>query len=103
MSGRFALPFVAEHPERVLGLVALAPVGIAEQAPRITASHLPVLLFWGGADRTVPPSEAEVLAARFVEPRVRVLDGAGHPAYLERPEAFHEELLAFLVGIAGER
>ena len=96
MSGRFALPFAARSPERLSGLVALAPVGIPQNAPEIDEPDLPVLLFWGSADRTVPPAQAEILASRFERPRTRILDGVGHPAYLEQPDAFHEELLAFL-------
>lgn len=99
MSGRYALPFVVQHPDRVLGLVALAPVSIRETAPRIDARGLPVLLFWGSEDHTVPPEEAEVLAARFDDPTLRVIEGAGHPSYLEHPQEFHEALLAFLSGL----
>jgi len=96
MSGRFSLPFAVAHPDRLSGLVALAPVGIQRHASRLADPALPALLFWGGADATVPTSEAELLATRFDDPRVVILEGGGHPAYLDDPDAWHEALLEFV-------
>ena len=38
---------------------------------------------------------AEELAGRLPGARLVVLEGAGHPCYLEEPERFHAELLEF--------
>jgi pimeloyl-ACP methyl ester carboxylesterase len=96
MSGRFSLPLVADHPDRVSGFVPVAPVGALDFARGRTPSPVPALVVWGEKDHIFPPSHAEILAAAFAHARVLILPGARHPAYLDQPAAFHEALLGFL-------
>jgi pimeloyl-ACP methyl ester carboxylesterase len=44
-----------------------------------------------------------VLAAAFPNGRTLLLDGARHPAYLDRPQEFHAALAEFVAGLAGRR
>lgn len=101
MSGRFSLPVVADHPERIAGLVAVAPVGGLEFAREHPGSAVPALIVWGERDRLFPPSQAETLAKAFSRSRVLILPGARHPAYLDQPDAFHAALLDFLAEVQG--
>ena len=55
-----------------------------------------MLLVWGSEDRVVPPSVARALADRLPGARTLLLEGAGHPSYLDRPDDFHACLVAFL-------
>jgi pimeloyl-ACP methyl ester carboxylesterase len=100
MSGRFSLPYVLAHPDRVAGFVPVAPVGAVEYAARLGASSVPALVVWGERDQVFPPSQAATLAAAFSDSRVLLLPGASHPAYLDEPELFHRELLAFAKRVA---
>ena len=102
MSGRAALPLLARDPQRFDGLVALAPVGI-ESLPAGFASDTPALLIWGSEDRVVPPERGQELVAGLARGRLVVLEGAGHPAYLDQPERFHAELVDFLDAIPRPR
>jgi pimeloyl-ACP methyl ester carboxylesterase len=43
-----------------------------------------------------PPAEARLMAERIPGARLALLEGAGHLANLERPEAFNAVLLDFL-------
>jgi abhydrolase domain-containing protein 14 len=95
MSGRFSLPFLLAHPERVAGFVPVAPVGAVDYAERLHGCRVPALVVWGERDRVFPPSQARTLAAAFADARVLMLPGARHPAYLDQPEIFHRELVAF--------
>jgi abhydrolase domain-containing protein 14 len=95
MSGNFSLPLVARHPERVAGYVPVAPVAIGTWKGELAGSKVPALLLWGSADRIVPVAQAEALRAAFADARLEVLEGAGHPCYLDQPERFHELLVAF--------
>jgi pimeloyl-ACP methyl ester carboxylesterase len=96
MSGRFSLPLVLQHPERVAGFVPIAPVGAVEFAKKLHDSPVPTLVVWGEEDHLFPPAQARTLADAFVRAEVLILPGARHPAYLDRPEEFHAALLKFL-------
>lgn len=96
MSGRYALPLVARRPSLVAGWVALAPVEIATYLDALKGSQVPLLALWGEDDTVVPKSEGKQLAEAVSTGRWVLYEGAGHAAYLARPEAFHQELLKFL-------
>ena len=96
MSGRFAFPLLLDHPQRLRGFVAVAPVGIADAVERLTNCPVPGLLLWGSNDTVIPPSEAELLEQCFANARTVVFDGASHPCYLDVPDEFHTALAGFL-------
>jgi len=96
MSGAFALPLAARHPERLAGLVAVAPVGIEQSLEALRGSALHTLLVWGENDTVVPLAAADRLAGVLMDVRKVVVPGAGHPCYLDDPARFHAELLDFL-------
>lgn len=96
MSGGTSLPFLAAAPERVTRLVAVAPVAIPRYADELEGLNTPTLLVWGDRDGVVPLEHSERLASSLTATRRVVLEDAGHPCYLDRPERFHAELVAFL-------
>jgi abhydrolase domain-containing protein 14 len=96
MSGRFSFPYVLAHPEAVAGYVPVAPAGAVEYAERLRGSRVPTLVVWGERDSVFPSSQASLLADAFVDPRVLVLPGADHAAYLDRPDIFHRKLVEFV-------
>lgn len=72
----------------------LGDLGLAKRLHRITA---PTLLVWGSADRVVPASYAK----RFADAvsgwvQIASIEGAGHVAELDRPEAVADAVLAFV-------
>lgn len=122
MSGRVVFPFLAAQTSAsrsetddetssapssaspsappIAGLVALAPVGIPQFEDALAALRLPTLIVWGSEDRVVPVALGERMHALVAGSRLEILEGAGHPSYLERPDAFHAALVAFLDGLA---
>ena len=99
-SGHYAMATAAAEPQRLHGLVAVAPVEIRTHLDALRGSELPVLAIWGGADTTFPPELGQELAAAVVDGTFELLPGAGHACYLDAPDAFHEALLAFLARVA---
>ena len=95
MSGRFALPFVRRHGERLAGWVALAPVGELSADERLAP---PILALWGQDDRTVPAAFGQALVAASDDARSRFEEVPlpGHAWYPPRPEALHRRLRVFL-------
>lgn len=96
MSGRFAFPLLVEQPQRVGGFVPVAPVGIDLYAERLADLDVPALIVWGEADSLFPVAKADELQRLLKGSRKVILEGAPHPAYLERTEEFHTALLEFL-------
>jgi pimeloyl-ACP methyl ester carboxylesterase len=92
-----------EQVELLIGLVRgfrtaakfLFPIpehGLEKRLPRITA---PTLVLWGGGDRFMSPSYAEILRARIRDVRLETIPEAGHLIGLERPEPYSRALLRF--------
>lgn len=61
--------------------------------PRISA---PVMLFWGDRDTATPISDAHKMAKLIPDAGLVVAEGAGHFAFLERPELWRASLMNFL-------
>lgn len=93
-SGTYALPHLLAHPDEVAGLVPVAPSGATDFAwPDDAPPPPPVVAVWGDGDR---PATGEAMVARIPGARLEILPDAGHAAYLDQPDRFHEILLALL-------
>ncbi len=95
MSGSYSLPLVARHPEKLRGLVAVAPVAIARYEPELVGNQLPALAIWGSDDRLVPLEQAERMVRALAKARLVVLENAGHACYLQATAEFHQHLTQF--------
>jgi abhydrolase domain-containing protein 14 len=96
MSGGFAFPFLIRHPEGASGFVAVAPGGVDHYASELGKIRIPTLIIWGENDSVIPLAMGERMKSEIDGSRLIVLKGARHPAYLDRPEEFHDALVDFL-------
>ncbi len=96
MSGCFGIPFLERHPEKIAGIVLIAPA-CAEDAGAADASggDVPALVIWGEKDDVLPVAQASELALRFPRGKLEIIPGAGHACYLDDPGRFHALLRAF--------
>jgi 3-oxoadipate enol-lactonase len=62
----------------------------------LAAIRAPTLVLAGSEDPATPPAQGEALARRIPTASLSVLEGAGHLANLEEPEAFNRLLLDHL-------
>jgi pimeloyl-ACP methyl ester carboxylesterase len=75
----------------------LWPTGDLGLAKRLHRIAVPTLLLWGGADRVVPASYAKRFAEGLGGPtRIAGIEGAGHRADLDAPDALAAAILDFL-------
>ncbi len=95
MSGAFSFPLVIRATDRVLGFVPVAPGGIDANVKALRNVSVPTLVVWGENDRIIPLEKSVVLTAAITDSRRVVLRGASHPCYLDSPDEFHRELIAF--------
>lgn len=102
MSGSFAFPFVLAHPEKIAGLVPIAPVGIEDFGPQLKGVEIPTLIVWGEQDAVIPIARAQTLHELLPKSTKLVIPGAGHPCYQEKPQQFHAALLRFVEGLDGD-
>lgn len=96
MSGLFAIPYAIDRRDGLAGLVAIAPSGIRNFADEMRRIRTPTLLVWGEGDTIVPLLMAETMQRAIRRSELQVIAGAGHAAYIDRPEQFHQILLGFL-------
>ena len=73
------------------------PFGERGLAKRLHRIRVPVLLLWGAEDRIVPPAYAKRFASGLAGPvATKILPGAGHQLWIDRPEAVADAIRAFL-------
>jgi abhydrolase domain-containing protein 14 len=95
MSGRFAMPFVVTHSDRLRGFVAVAPVSIKQHEKELAGIDVPLLAIWGEKDKVVPLSHADLLLKHVPHSHKVVVPQAGHALYMDDAETFHKELIRF--------
>ena len=107
--------FAEPTPERIAGAVALMERVGAPQMMRdfracdafdatsdLSAIAVPLLALAGEHDVMTPPKYAEFLASRVPGALARILPGAGHLAFVERPAETNDALRAFVEMIRGD-
>lgn len=101
MGGGFALAYAITYPESVAGLVLISPSLKSIDEVSISDLKMPVLLIWGDKDNVFPVNEfGQNLKKSLMRSKLIILKGAGHAAYLDKPEEFHEILADFLEEIS---
>jgi pimeloyl-[acyl-carrier protein] methyl ester esterase len=76
----------AEPPGTAAALDALDALAAGDQRAALPSIVAPVLLVHGGRDAIVPPAASEAMAAALPRARRVLLAGAGHAAFLTRPD-----------------
>ena len=100
MGGGFALAYALSRPERVGALVLISPSVYRipeEEKRRLSGLKMPVLLVWGERDTVFPFDEyGKPLANTIPRAKLVIVKGAGHGAYLDKPDEFNELLVGFV-------
>jgi pimeloyl-ACP methyl ester carboxylesterase len=87
---------VDRYLTRTASAALIWPIPEFGLANRLHRVQCPVTLVWGSEDRIIPPTYADRFAARLSNHRAtHIVDGAGHQAEFDRPDA-----VASIVGAA---
>jgi len=74
-------------------------IGRSDPREGIDAVRCPILSIAADRDRIAPLPDTETFQREVPHARTVVLEGCGHMAMLERPQAFNTQLLAFAQGL----
>jgi pimeloyl-ACP methyl ester carboxylesterase len=96
MSGRYSLPLVVNHSDKLTGFVAVAPVGIVSFEAQLPTVAVPTLAIWGSNDSIVPVAQADRLCQQMPDAELIILKNAGHACYMRATDEFHRHLLKFV-------
>lgn len=92
LGGYIALKYGVDHP--VKGMLLAAPVmSLQEELARhYERLETRVSIVYGDSDNIVPANEMKKLSGR-IKSDLKIYRDAGHPAYLDYPERFNEDVL----------
>lgn len=76
--------------------IVIGPVGIKSLANQLSRLAVPLLAIWGDKDTISPPADSKILEAHVKNSEIRIIKGAGHPCYLDKPGKFIEIVKDFL-------
>jgi pimeloyl-ACP methyl ester carboxylesterase len=95
LGGYVALQYAARFP--VKGLLLVAPVRAFEGAiaNSYKQSKFPVHIIIGSEDKLISIEQIRELATIIANAKLKVYEHAGHPAYLDSPKRFKQDLLEF--------
>ncbi|XP_072136864.1 protein ABHD14A-like isoform X2 [Mobula birostris] len=96
MSGRFSIPFVMFHNQRLKGFVPVAPIGTnAYSAEQYQKIQTPTLIVFGEQDTNLGVQSLKNLR-HLPHHNIIKIPTAHHACYLDEPKKFHDALLDFL-------
>jgi len=76
--------------------IVVGPVGIRSLGNQLSRLGIPLLAIWGDKDTISPPADSKILEAHVKNSEIRIIEGAGHPCYLDEPAKFTEIVKDFL-------
>jgi pimeloyl-ACP methyl ester carboxylesterase len=85
----------AQTPDGIIGALE-AMRDRPDSTPLLGQIAVPALVVVGAEDGLTPPALAQTLAAALPDGRLAVIEGAGHLASLEQPEAFNAAVGSFV-------
>jgi abhydrolase domain-containing protein 14 len=95
ISGEVTLRYLIRGYNALAAVVA-GPVGIRNIGGQLGRITVPLLAIWGEKDSVSPPADSKILESQVKSSEIRIIDGAGHPCYLDEPEKFTEIVKDFL-------
>jgi abhydrolase domain-containing protein 14 len=68
--------------------IVVGPVGIKSLGNQLSRIAIPLLAIWGDKDTISSPADSKIIEAYVKKSEIRIIEGATHPCYLDKPEEF---------------
>ena len=95
ISGEVTLRYLSLNYQARAGILA-GPVNVKNLISTLERISVPILAVWGETDNIAPPDNAKLVTAHVKNAVVKVIEGAGHACYLDRPGEFKSLVKNFL-------
>ncbi|CAK8687786.1 unnamed protein product [Clavelina lepadiformis] len=98
MSGEYSLPFLHDYGvTRMSGYVPVAPITTDKYTiQQYKDVKVPTFIVYGDNDTTPPGVTSPQYLKHIPNNKVMIMEGAGHPCYLEKPDVWHRYLKQIL-------
>jgi len=96
MGGGIVIMTALQYPEIVDGIIAVAPAWVESLKSDMSKMKQKTLLVWGSKDHVVPIALSWEYASMIPGSRLEIVEGSGHPVYIEKPEEFVKITVDFL-------
>ena len=98
ISGEVTLRYLLRgHPAKAA--VVIGPVGLKNLGQQLSRISVPLLAIWGDRDQISSPSDSHILTEHIKTAAIMMVEGAGHPCYLDEPVKFTGIVQDFLLKI----
>lgn len=88
----------AQYTAQVMAGAGMAQLPETKVTERLAAITMPTLILFGEADNVVPPGNANLMAQKLPNARVKILPGVGHIFPIENPLVTVAAITEFLIG-----
>jgi len=97
-SGYLAMKFAEKYEADLKALILVGAVRLSEEAFRNIS--VKILGIWGSNDKTSDPKAGAAILRSSRNAEIKVIEGAGHACYLDKPKEFNNIIMKFLKGVA---
>jgi len=98
LGGYVALKYALKYP--VAGLILIAPVRTYQKEFRtLYEKDIPILVIYGTKDEIVSLDELQAFVKNIKSGELKIYENARHPAYLDYPDQFRNDVYLFYKGI----
>eukprot|EP00798_Chlamydomonas_sp_ICE-L_P020340 gene20340-27102_t len=95
MSGKYAIPYLDRFGRELKGWLAIAPLGVKNWGGPWEDTHRRVKLMAMYGEQDPMVEDASILTKLFSTSQKKIVPGAGHACYMDKPDIFHDMIKGF--------
>ena len=96
MGGGITLRTLIDYPDIVSSAVVIGSSGVDSMKEELPNVNTPLLILWGEFDDIIKKEDGTTLRNLVKNSELKIVPGATHPAYIDNPAFFFDEMKKFL-------